>query len=106
MKSETSMRELSNRNLMDETLNKSLFLQSKLKKEEEEKIPLGSSEIPLPKTNISLILVPLLLWFLIVSVLVTNLVKNSILSNIKEKDSATNVFTFFQQSKIYSYYSW
>jgi hypothetical protein len=33
MKSETSMRELSNRNLMDETLNKSLFLQSKLKSE-------------------------------------------------------------------------
>lgn len=29
MKSEVSMRELSNRNLMDETVNKSLFLTSK-----------------------------------------------------------------------------
>lgn len=100
MKSEASMRELSNRNLMEESLNKSLYAQSKPSKLKEEKpsLPLHSTEIKLTSRKKRYILVPILILLLILGMLILNLVKNGVIYGLNELTSAQNIFGLFTQS--------
>lgn len=82
---------------MDDTLNKSLFLESKLKKEDKKQEGVAV-EVSIPKRRVKLILIPLLGLLLMMTVLVMNVVRNGVLSTLDNKKSAENVFNFFQQS--------
>jgi hypothetical protein len=100
------MRELSGRNLMDDSLSKNLRLQSKMNgkdKEKEKEKDSKNDDMPVGRVRRSpcrksWLLVPLAICLVILGLFLGNLIKNEMIYNINETTSTSNLFAMFQQS--------
>ena len=101
-RSQISMRELSGRNLMDDTLNKSSFIQAQQTNRSQPKaqLPLHNVQISPPPIKRRNIIIPAIIIVVLFTLIIANQIKNDVVGNIDQAQSTNNLFLLNRQGTL------